>query len=401
MLMAMHKPSELVDYQWQCDLARNARHPELLRRKAERMSLSPFAFLRGSAPLYWHLLATEPWLAAGPDGTGWLTGDLHLENFGAFRPEAPAHGDIDKTVFDINDFDDATRGPWRHDLLRLTTSLALVLRDAKLDGHTTIHHLFSLLRAWNTTASGEPLAAEPPCVTTLLQAVRNRSRRTLLEARTEVHGDHRKLLRNDKLRPVDAELAQAAQQAFALYVHEMNLDFTQMRVLDVALRVAGTGSLGTLRLAVLVAGKGGRDGAWLFDMKEQGDPSSTELLPRPDLQAAERAVAAMRAGLQHPPKLCGATTLVVPSSHQRLSMLVRRLTPQEDRIDWSRLAPSEIHGLIAYLGGLAGQFHHRGAQTQGATWQPSDMAELVEKAIYLAGLHTSAWLAYAKRAGSA
>ncbi len=57
------------------------------------MSASPLAFLRGSAPLFYEMLAADPDLASGPAGEGVIQGDAHLENFGAFsspwRKRAP------------------------------------------------------------------------------------------------------------------------------------------------------------------------------------------------------------------------------------------------------------------------------------------------------------------------
>src|SRR5262249_15161893 len=99
----------LVRDQLALDRARTPRFPHLLARKIERMRASATGFLRGAAPLYYQILAERPDLADGPPGEGWLAGDLHLENFGAYRPED------DRVAFDINDFDDAIVGPWRFD----------------------------------------------------------------------------------------------------------------------------------------------------------------------------------------------------------------------------------------------------------------------------------------------
>src|SRR5215475_4819576 len=107
-------------------------HPHLLNRKIQRMRASGLGFLRGSAPLFYEILRARPELAAGPSGQGWLAGDLRVENFGAYRPEPL--GAIDRVVFDINDFDDAFRGPWRLDVLRLATSFILLARGRGLGG---------------------------------------------------------------------------------------------------------------------------------------------------------------------------------------------------------------------------------------------------------------------------
>src|SRR5262249_39825088 len=133
--VAAFDPTSLAHFQLERDKERTARFPELLAKKVARMSTSPLAFLRGAAPLFYEVLRARPQLAKGPPGEGWITGDLHVENFGAYRP-APAsadgkHGagkkdkdkDKDSVEFNLNDFDEAVEAPWRFDVLRLTTSL--------------------------------------------------------------------------------------------------------------------------------------------------------------------------------------------------------------------------------------------------------------------------------------
>src|SRR5262249_53388736 len=121
---------DLAGWQLARDRKATARFPPLFTHKLGRMSASPLAYLRGAAPLFYRLLADQPDLAEGPSGAGWICGDAHLENFGAFRAERGSkHGDGTIVVFDVNDFDEATLGPWRIEVLRLATSLILGARQ--------------------------------------------------------------------------------------------------------------------------------------------------------------------------------------------------------------------------------------------------------------------------------
>src|SRR6266581_2001359 len=84
-----------------------------------RMSLSPFAFYRGSADLMAHDLATTP--ISGIKAQ--LCGDAHLSNFGVYAsPER-------RQVFDLNDFDETLPGPWEWDVKRLAASVVLAGRQ--------------------------------------------------------------------------------------------------------------------------------------------------------------------------------------------------------------------------------------------------------------------------------
>lgn len=97
----------------------STREPALVPIRYGRMLTSPFAFFRG-APL---VMATD--LAATPT-TGLrvqLCGDAHLTNFGVFAsPER-------HLVFDINDFDETLPGPFEWDVKRLAASLDVAARD--------------------------------------------------------------------------------------------------------------------------------------------------------------------------------------------------------------------------------------------------------------------------------
>ena len=96
------------------------RIPSLIALKYQLMSASAFGFFRGAAPVMAYDLAALP-------NTGiacQLCGDAHVRNFGAFA--SPVDG---RLAFDINDFDETTRGPFEWDVKRLATSLMLAGLD--------------------------------------------------------------------------------------------------------------------------------------------------------------------------------------------------------------------------------------------------------------------------------
>ena len=99
------------------------RLPELVPIRYGRMLRSPFTFLRGSAGLMAHDLATTPSTGIRVQACG----DCHLMNFGLFAtPER-------NLVFDINDFDETLPAPWEWDVKRLAVSFAVAARD---NGHS-------------------------------------------------------------------------------------------------------------------------------------------------------------------------------------------------------------------------------------------------------------------------
>ncbi|HTE24600.1 DUF2252 domain-containing protein [Flavitalea sp.] len=91
-----------------------SRVQDLVPIRYARMLSSPFAFLRGAAAV----MAGD--LAAGQENTGinvQACGDMHIANFGVF---ASAERNL---IFGINDFDETFPGPWEWDLQRLVASI--------------------------------------------------------------------------------------------------------------------------------------------------------------------------------------------------------------------------------------------------------------------------------------
>ena len=190
------------------------------------------------------------------------------------------------------------------------------------------------------------------------------------------------------------DVRRAVPTAFADYARALDENARpkkdHLEIVDAAFRVAGTGSLGCLRVAVLVRGKGGHDGQWVFDMKSEGEPSSAALIKTPKMNGAERVLTGLRSCLDNPPRLAGTTKLL------GMPMLVRRLTPQEDKLDLANIPSAELEALARYLGALTGRAHRRGAtKLPKASWKDSDLSRILEHSIRLAGIHEATYLAIA------
>lgn len=95
------------------------RIPELIPVRYGRMLPSPFTFYRGAAALMAWDLSNTPTSKIPVQACG----DCHLLNFGAFAtPER-------NIVFDINDFDETLPAPWEWDVKRLAVSFLLAARE--------------------------------------------------------------------------------------------------------------------------------------------------------------------------------------------------------------------------------------------------------------------------------
>ena len=282
----MFSPHPLLcaERQLERDRAATQAFPWLWSRKLARMTASPLGYLRGAAGLFYELLADHPELAEGPEGEGWLVGDAHLENFGAFR-SADGRG-AEAVVFDVNDFDEAIVGPFRWDVVRLLTSVILGGREIGSNGMQSVGLCAAILEGYAPAlCQGQAVKDVPLPVRRLLDKVERRKHKDLLDHRTERTATGRRFTRGDRYRDLVPDMVGKAQAAFARYVEQLDPQRAQARehfiVEDVAFRIAGTGSLGMLRIAVLTRGKGELDSRWIFDMKAQGTPAAAALLGAP------------------------------------------------------------------------------------------------------------------------
>jgi uncharacterized protein (DUF2252 family) len=112
-------PADRTDPVDQVIAAHEGRVPGLIPIRVARMTASPYAFLRGSAGIMADDFARLPATGITPV----ICGDAHLGNFGFYAsPER-------QLVFDLNDFDEAHPGAWEWDLRRLVTSVYVAGRQ--------------------------------------------------------------------------------------------------------------------------------------------------------------------------------------------------------------------------------------------------------------------------------
>ena len=93
----------------------SGRLPAYTALKYESMAENPFRFLRGTCHLFYEDLHHSDALPQYP--LTWVSGDLHLENFGTYK------GDNRLVYFDLNDFDEGLLAPATWELARMVTSI--------------------------------------------------------------------------------------------------------------------------------------------------------------------------------------------------------------------------------------------------------------------------------------
>jgi uncharacterized protein (DUF2252 family) len=274
-----------------------SRVQELVPIRYGRMLLSPFTFYRGAAAV----MAND--LSRTPD-TGIVVqacGDAHISNFGGFA--APDR----RLVFGPNDFDETLPGPWEWDVKRMAASVEIAGRDIDLPADvrtrivTAATHEYregmrgfaaeSHLEVWydRLNASelvgrfGGELGREGRIVfDRTFEKGRRKTHLRAVKKLTERHEGElrfrhvppllvplRALLDTPGL-PFDDEREYSAT-VLAQYVAGLSDEhrhlFDTYKLIDMARKVVGVGSVGTRAWVFLLVGRDGRD-ALVLQAKE-------------------------------------------------------------------------------------------------------------------------------------
>jgi hypothetical protein len=202
--------------------------PTDLDRKHSKMRESAFSFLRAT---YWRWAETVfevcPELASAP--VVLAVGDTHLENFGTWR-------DSDgRLVWGINDFDEAAEMPFALDVVRLAASALLARGRRDIDSREVCTRLLGGYR--DGLAAPEPLVLDRDY----------RWLRKLVIVPEKDRADFWK----------DIDRLRRHPEPPARFVSALQLAFPEPpEQLLVVRRVAGTGSLGRLRLVGIAHWRG-------------------------------------------------------------------------------------------------------------------------------------------------
>jgi uncharacterized protein (DUF2252 family) len=273
-------PPDRADPVRQVADANEGRLAWLVPVRVGRMIASPYAFLRGSAGVMADDFAGLPDTGITPV----ICGDAHLGNFGFYASPERA------LVFDLNDFDEAHTGPWEWDLRRLVTSVWVAGRQNGFREHAcsdAVAHCVAQYREHIAYLAEQPLLArsfERLDVDRLRAAAtrgsfrgeieraahraRRRTSDRALPRFTEQHDGTARLVEEPPLitRPSPAEYEQLAE-ALDGYLSTLPAHWARIlagyRIVDIAHKVVGVGSVGLRAYVALCEGSSPDDVVFL------------------------------------------------------------------------------------------------------------------------------------------
>jgi uncharacterized protein (DUF2252 family) len=302
----------------------SSRVPELVPVRYGRMLVSPFTFYRGAAAVMAHDLASTP--RAGLSAQ--LCGDAHLANVGGYAsPER-------SLVYDLNDFDETLPGPFEWDVKRLATSFEIAGRDRDFSAAERTRAVANVVRSyrewmrklaeagnldvWYTGLDAEAVErnlrrqqAKRQAATVAKAAAKARTKDSLkafAKLTQEVDGEPR-IVSDPPLIVSAADLAQEAGIQFErleAVIHDLFREYRGtlqsdrrhllegFRMVDLARKVVGVGSVGTRCWIVLLLGRDGEDPLFLQIKEAQASVLEPYLGQSEYENHGERVVAGQR-----------------------------------------------------------------------------------------------------------
>jgi uncharacterized protein (DUF2252 family) len=250
--------------------ANEGRIAELIPIRHGRMMQSPFVFFRGTA------LNMAVDLAATPS-TGvrvQTCGDAHLGNFRCFAtPER-------RVIFDINDFDETLPAPWEWDVKRLAASLVIASRNNGMSDKTAEEAVLACARSYRRKIGEYSQmkvmdvwydSFEAEAVMESIGCAQHQKRLFKARERSVFEHDFPKLAHTAGNRPALKEspptiyhwrghdrdqFAEEVRSAFESYRETLPADrrvvLDRFELQDIAIKVVGVGSVGTVCFVVLV-----------------------------------------------------------------------------------------------------------------------------------------------------
>jgi uncharacterized protein (DUF2252 family) len=269
----------------------NARRlPDLVPVRMARMLESPFAFYRGAAAVMASDLSATPVTGIEVHACG----DAHLLNFGLF-------GSPERTLlFDVNDFDETLRAPWEWDIKRLAASATVAARQIGYDDTITADVTRAGVRAYREWTAGFAemnaldvfyahvkaeralslsKAASPTAKKQLDKAKTNTSARVISKLTVTSADGVPRIIDQPPILSHSEELQseEMLTRFFATYRRTVRNDVRVLlegfRLVDVARKVVGVGSVGTRCYIALLLD---RNDAPLFLQIKEADRSVLE-----------------------------------------------------------------------------------------------------------------------------
>jgi uncharacterized protein (DUF2252 family) len=325
--------------------------PNELATKMQKMSVSAFAFYRGTAHIFYKDLNSLPVsnFANIPTDSTWLSGDMHLMNMGVIRDSSG------KSVFDTTDFDEGYLGSYIWDVRRMAVSILLAAKENGLSASDRQDVVKAFLDAYldkmkefkgtdkELTYSVDDSNTNG-VVNDLIQKSTGQSRSSFLSKYTTINSSGKRLFLNtSELQAVSSLAYSAIASGMNGYIASISSSkrygSSYYTLKDVRLKLgSGTGSLGRYRYFLLIEGaSSSTSDDVILEMKQE--TTSTVAIAAPNrlpastynFNEAQRVAMSMKSMLSNTDPLVGYTNV------GNISYFIREKSPYQVDFDYTLL----------------------------------------------------------------
>ncbi|HEY1008460.1 MAG TPA: DUF2252 family protein [Daejeonella sp.] len=339
------------------------RLPELVQFKYGFMAENLYRFFRGTSHLFHDQIIDHKSIKSP---LAWICGDLHLENFGCYR------GNNGLVYFDLNDFDEALLGPITWELSRVLTSIIIAFRTLAIGEDKALKMTQLFLNSYSKTlTAGRPGFIERQTakgiVRLVLRKASHRSQDVILRKNTVLSTKGIKL---NTERPKCFKLNKNTRHNVMTFAAEWLKENTDgpynYTVKDAAFRLAGTGSVGVKRYAILLKSSNSNGEKFvILDMK-QAMPSSSQhyfkkLQPK-WRDEGERIIAIQNRAQNVTPSLLSTGIF------DGIPFIIEEMQPEKDSIDFQLIKNQyrDIYQVIDDMAMITASSHLRSSGRQGS-----------------------------------
>jgi uncharacterized protein (DUF2252 family) len=303
------------------------RLPSIISLKYKAMLENAFRFYRGTCHLFYERIAALKTMPKSP--IGWISGDLHLENFGSYK------GNNKLVYFDLNDFDEAVKAPVLWEVVRLVTSIFIAFQTLEIDGEQAMNMAVLFLKSYGTTLiGGKAMDLDPRTARGITGDFLKRAERSstdeLLQKRTLKKGRKLQLDTTDERHfKLEKQLKSELISHMEEWLSQNNDSPYNYRVKDVVYRLAGTGSLGQKRYLFLLKSTLKKDRYLLIDMKQAYPSSLSPFLDiaQPEWENQAARIVSVQKRMQHV-----SASLLSTSTFKKEDYVIQELQPVKDTL---------------------------------------------------------------------
>jgi uncharacterized protein (DUF2252 family) len=345
----------------------STRLADMLRFKYEVMTENLFRFYRGTNHIFYDDL--QKWKGLPFSPLSWISGDLHLENFGTYK------GDNRLVYFDLNDFDDALLAPVSYELTRMLCSILVAFDSLKIEPKKAINMGRLFLKNYAQVLSrGKAYYIEPQTargiVHVFLDSVSRRRQREILEKRTVKEEDTLQIyMEHPRHFSIEKKLKKELCDHMNEWIRNNNDSPNNYEVMDAAFRLAGTGSIGLKRYVFLLKSTNRKKKYILVEMKQVTESAVNKWIPvqQPRWRTQGERIASIQQRMQNiPPALLSHTVF------KNDEFIIQEMQPAKDSFNFKLIRDQyrDIFQVIDDMATLTAS-----AQIRSSGWKGADVVD--------------------------